>query len=136
MAQISYLKRRSAVYYARMPVPLDLQEITGTAEKAKSLATRDPKEAKRRITPIVAAWQDEFEDMRRKREVTPGDMAHAVWDHYTDELAHDDQERSLRPTLADIDAAKQEALAKANRGEITDVLDATIDVIAMQHHAA
>jgi len=140
MARISYLKRRGSTYYARMPVPLDLQDVLGTKELAKSLDTREPREAKRRLTAVIAGWQRQFEDQRRRREIEPADLAHAVWDHYTGELGQDDSARQALPVQADIDSASRELFASADRGEVRGegplgIMAATLDIDVLQSRA-
>jgi integrase len=95
MALQTHLKRRGATYYARVVVPVDLQEVMGKIELAKSLGTSDPKEAKRQLTPVIDGWQREFDSLRRKRGMTEADFAEATWQHYTSELEIDGWERAL-----------------------------------------
>ena len=106
MSAVTNLKRRGAVYYARQVVPADLQQAFGRRERQKSLDTRDLRVAKVELPLVLSAWQREFEQLRRRREVTEEDFAAATWDHYSDELARDQQERSWP-----IDAGTREYLA-------------------------
>ncbi len=67
MGHISYLCKRGSVYYARMDVPEDLHLALKTQTKKRSLGTKDEAEAKRRLWPVIAEWQREFEDVRSRR---------------------------------------------------------------------
>ena len=138
MARISFLLKRDATYYANMKVPLDLVEIVGKSSLRRSLGTKSEEEAKRLMWPVVEEWRRWFDDLRSRRDITDADKADATWNHYSGTLDRDDATRRLMPTQADIDTAKAELLAKADRGEIKGddplaVLDATLDVRALQH---
>lgn len=141
MGLSSHTRRRGGVYYARLAIPLELQPILGTTDREKSLRTKDPKEAKRRLTGVLAAWHVEFEDARRQREITDDDNADAVWKHYTGTLDRDAQNRLLMPTVADIDAATEQAVEHVQREGI-DVrdplaaLDVALDVMVLKRRRA
>ncbi|MTD98780.1 tyrosine-type recombinase/integrase [Paracoccus sp. YIM 132242] len=130
MARVSYLYRRGAIYYARIDVPKDLVSVTGTTTWKESLRTKDETEAKRLLPAVVLRWQREFDDLRARRALMPGDRENAVWDHYSDTLARDDQERAMLPGEAEIDAATEQAVQRvhAERIDIHDPL-AMMDVI-------
>lgn len=133
---LNYLKRRGSTYYARMAVPTDLREVLGTTELAKSLGTRDQKEAKRLLRPVVDAWERHFDELRARKEFTAAEAQAAVWDHYTGELEADDASCRALPSAAEIDAATGALMAKADRGELPGddplaLLDATLDVQVM-----
>lgn len=137
MVQISYLTKRGAVYYARMDVPEDLVPILKTQTRKQSLKTKDEAEAKRRLWPVIVGWQREFDDLRSRRALVGADREHAVWDHYTAVLERYEGQRANMPGDAEIEAARQEVLAKLSRGEIdsTDplkVLDAALDYMVLQ----
>lgn len=137
MARISHLTRRGSAYSARIRVPLDLIEIIGKKELVKALGTNDEAEAKRRLYPVIADWQREFDDMRARRALVPADRDHAVWDYYTATLDRDDKERESLPTDAEIDADRAELFAKVERGEVRgidplSIFDATLDVQVKQ----
>lgn len=137
MSRLSYLLRRGASYYARVRVPLDLVDSVGKKELVKALGTKDEGEAKRRMWPVVEAWNRHFDDVRARRMLTPDDKADATWQHYTATLERDERARQTMPTAAEIDAAKEAAVARVQRDQIDvkdplAVLDATLDVLAMQ----
>lgn len=140
MARLTYLERRkeSGVYYARIDVPLDLVAHFGHEVRKKSLRTKDEREAKARLWPVVDGWRSEFENVRLRRAMTEDDKTHATWQHYEATLERDEQRRQLLPTQADIDAATQAMFARAGRGEISSsdplaLLDATLEVQALKH---
>ena len=58
MAQISYLKKRGAIYYAQIPVPKDVQHIIPGKTKERSLKTKDLKVAKGLLPDFLSEWQD------------------------------------------------------------------------------
>ncbi|KAB2883990.1 MAG: tyrosine-type recombinase/integrase [Albidovulum sp.] len=137
MRRISYLCKRGSVYYARMDVPEDLVPILKRKTKKLSLKTKDEKEAKRRLLPVIAEWQREFEDLRARSTLVSADREHAVWDLYTAVLERDETERATRPGQADIDAATAELLSRADRGEIKGfdplaILDVTLELQVAQ----
>ncbi len=138
MARISHLVRRGSAYSARTRVPLDLVEVIGKRELVKALGTNDEAEAKRRLYPILADWQREFDDLRSRKALVPADRDHAVWDHYTATLARDEAARAATASETEIEAEKATLIAKAQRGEIKDanpltILDATLGLEVMQH---
>lgn len=55
IAQISYLERRGAVYYARVDIPTDLVSHYGTTCRKKSLKAKDLSEAKRAVRAVIGA---------------------------------------------------------------------------------
>ncbi|NYS26503.1 site-specific integrase [Rhodobacteraceae bacterium 2376] len=137
MARISHLVRRGSAYSARIRVPLDLVEIVGKRELVKALGTTEEAEAKRRLYPVIANWQREFDDLRARRALVPADRDHAVWDHYTATLDRDDEARAKLPGDIEIEAERAAVFAKAERGEIasTDpfvIFDATLDLKVKQ----
>jgi integrase len=141
MARLTYLERRGATYYARIDIPVDLVDLYRTTTRKKSLRTKDEATAKTRLWPVIEAWRAEFEDMRARRVVTPDDKADATWQHYTATLERDDQERQHMPTAADIEAAKEAAIERAQRQNINvrdpaEVLHATLDLMALKGRRA
>ncbi|MEQ1950817.1 hypothetical protein ABMA59_05295 [Mesorhizobium sp. CN2-181] len=56
--------------------------------------------------------------MRTRRLLTLDDKADATWQHYTASLERDERTRQAMPTAADIDAAKQAAIARVQRENI------------------
>jgi hypothetical protein len=96
MALASNIARRpgSAVYYARLGVPPDLQAIMKKKELWKSLGTREPREARDKVLPVLMQWRGEFAELRKRREPTPDDLQSAVWSHYEGALERDRQTRA------------------------------------------
>lgn len=137
MAQVSHLIRRGSAWSARIRVPLDLVEIIRKNELVKALGTSDLSEAKRRLYPILADWQREFDDLRSRRALISSDRDNAVWDHYTGSLERDDVERASLPGQADIEKVTAEIYGKIERNEIAgsdplSILDATLDLKVAQ----
>lgn len=120
MAQISYLERRGAVYYARLDIPTDLVSHYGTTCRKKSLKTKDLSEAKRAVRAVIEAWDAEFADVRSRRNLTSDDTADAVWQHYEAVLERDERNRQAIPTAAEIYAATDKALADARASGAAD----------------
>lgn len=99
MAQISYLKKRGSTYYAQQAVPLDLQEILGAKTREKSLRTKDPREAKRLLRPVLDSWEKEFDEIRRQTAITqeqrqPLTAAQLAMRLYRSEMLFDDELRA------------------------------------------
>lgn len=137
MARVSYLWKRGATYYARMDVPLDLVPVLKKPTLKLSLQTKDEAEAKRRLYPVIAGWQRDFDDLRARRALVPADRDHAVWDHYTDALDRHDKERASLPGDSEIQAERAALVARVDRGEITStdplaLLDASLDLQVKQ----
>lgn len=137
MARISYLLRRGASYYARAKVPNDLVDVIGKRELVKALGTKDENVAKRLLWPVVEAWNREFDDIRSRRMLTPDDKADATWQHYTATLERDGHTRRNMPTVADIDAATEEAIDRVQRERIdirdpAAMLDVTVELATLK----
>ena len=115
MTRDTNLTRRGAVYQARIYVPKDLHAALGKTEIRPSLRTTDYAEAKRRKAAVVDQWTAIFDDMRRRRDLTADDIRTAVWGHYSAGLEANDKERLTRPTVAEIDAAEDKAIAESIR---------------------
>ncbi|KTS30470.1 hypothetical protein NS228_12890 [Methylobacterium indicum] len=110
----------SASYYARLAVPKDLQPILKKRELWKSLDTKDPREARARVAPVLAKWHAEFADLRRRHEATPDDLQAATWEHYQQELASYQAERLSLPSEAEIEGAVEHARKKVQDAEADD----------------
>jgi len=103
MALRSHIVKRaegSNLYYARITIPKDVQSHYTTKKGGpvrqlwRSLETADPLQARNKAAPIVAAWLEEFEAWRRKRQPTEADLQAIVWEHYQSELEIDRRVRS------------------------------------------
>jgi len=129
MARPQKLTRRDGTYYLRIHVPADLvTAMNGKKEFWRSLRTKDYNDAKRRELPERDQWSMIFDDMRRHRDLTPNDIAVAVWDHYKVGLEAGDKERSTRPTPAQINAANDTAILDAVRsGSVNSSFTAMIN---------
>jgi integrase len=114
-------RARSASYYARLGVPKDLQQAVGRKELWESLRTKDAREARARVAPVLARWHDEFAALRRRLAATyptAGDIEGATWGHYQGELEHHHHERRARPTAQDIEAQTMRIAEDAVAGRI------------------
>jgi integrase len=107
----------SASYYARLSVPKDLQAIVGKKEVWKSLGTKDARQARALVAPVLAKWHAEFEELRRRRQATPDDVRAATWEHYKAEVEFHQQQRLSLPTKAEIDGAVDQARAAVASGQ-------------------
>lgn len=151
MALRTNVQRRpgSAMYYARVSIPVDLQSYYPTkhpgrfkTEIWKSLGTRDPKEAKAKAKPVLAAWDAEFDALRRRRDPSEGDIAKAVWQHYETALAEDQLIRSRFATRSEVDSSTAKLVKDIQTGSIpwSDdplvQLNASLDLQVMSDAAA
>ena len=144
MALASNIARRpgSTVYYARLGVPPDLQAIMKKKELWKSLGTREPREAREKVLPVLMQWRGEFAELRKRREPTPDDLQSAVWTHYESELEHDRRERAALPTEAEVQDATRQLTTDIGTGQVAwsddpvTQLSATIEVILMKDGAS
>lgn len=137
MGHITYLYKRGSTYYARMDVPEDLVSTVKTQTKKLSLKTKDETEAKRRLWPVIAEWQRQFDDLRTRRALTPADREHAVWDHFTGTLERHEAERSALPGEAEREAAEADLHGRLARGEVNaadplSLLDAALDLMVLK----
>lgn len=89
------MRVRGTVFYARLKVPLELQQLMGTGELSRSLETKDRRTANVRKLSVLAEWHQRFADLRRRRDMTEADFASATWDHYAAELRSDELERTM-----------------------------------------
>lgn len=115
---MSYIFRRGASYSARLKVPVDLIEILGKRELVKALGTKDREEAKRLSWPVIEQWRREFDDLRARREVTDGDKASAVWQHYETTIEQSEQKRRSLPSADEIRTEHDKLLRRIELGEI------------------
>ncbi|MBY3070758.1 integrase [Rhizobium laguerreae] len=119
MARLTYLERRNGTYYARVDIPTDLVAHIGSEVRKKSLRTKDENEAKKRLWPVIEAWQTEFDDVRSRRDMTADDKALAVWQHYETTLEGYDRKQRAMPTPDQTDAELQRLYRRIDMGEIT-----------------
>lgn len=144
MALASNIARRpgSSVYYARLGVPPDLQGIMKKKELWKSLRTREPREAREKVLPILMHWRAEFAELRSRREPTPDDLQKAVWTHYESELEHDRRARATLPTAADVQEATRQLATDIDTGAVPwsedplMQLSATMELMVMKNAAS
>lgn len=138
LARTSHLKRRGATYYARMRVPLDLVDYYGRSELVKALGTTDQGEAKRLLLGVLDGWHREFEEARRRRDLSPQDLERAVWERYTTGVEADESFRATVPTADDL-SGMREQLAHSLAAEGVDTrdhlafLDATVEYQVAQN---
>lgn len=144
MALASNIARRpgSSVYYARLGVPPDLQATMKKKELWKSLRTREPREAREKVLPILIQWRAEFAELRKRREPTPDDLQSAVWTHYEAELEHDRRARAALLTDAMVQEATRQLQADIGAGLVpwSDDpivrLSATMELMVMRNAAS
>jgi integrase len=144
MALASNIARRpgSAVYYARLGVPPDLQGIMKKKELWKSLGTREPREAREKVLPVLMQWRGEFAELRKRREPTPDDLQNAVWSHYEGALERDRQTRAGFPTDAMVQGAQSELQADIEAGRVAwsddpfVQLSATVELMVLKNAAS
>ena len=100
-------RQGSRNYYVRVAVPRDLQQRMGTPGKPKkelwkSLQTSDAREAKRLARPIMDQWEREFEERRQVRQLSEGELQHAIWRRYLELISGDERFRQSLPTDDDL----------------------------------
>ncbi len=123
MCLASNIARRngSAVYYARLGVPKDLQAVVGAKEKWESLRTKDAREAKVRVLDVLKRWNGEFDALRRSltsKEPTPEDIQAATWEHYQSELEHHQRERQGRLNEQEIEVETRRIIKDVEEGRL------------------
>ncbi len=131
----------STVFYARLGIPPDLQPVMQKRELWKSLRTRDPREARERVLPVLMRWRAEFADLRKRRMPTAGDLQKAVWSHYEGELELDRASRLRLPSASDVANAEGQLAADVQAGRVPwseapmVQLAATVDLIGLKGQA-
>ncbi|MHA6685092.1 DUF6538 domain-containing protein [Mesorhizobium sp. A556] len=88
----SHIRKRGSVYWAQLAVPSDLQSIIGRKTEDRSLRTKDPHEAKRRLPDVLKEWHQKFDDARRgvaiikeqRQPMTNSQMAARLYKTQTD----------------------------------------------------
>lgn len=141
MARLTYLERRNGTYYARIDIPGDLVQHFKTTTRKASLRTKDEKEARRLLMPLIQNWLAEFEDVRSRRGLTEDDKAAAVWQHYSETLDRYDSSQVHRATRSEIEASRAALVARFEKGDVdlTDpiaALDASLDHLVLRDGAA
>lgn len=110
----------SASYYARLGVPKDLREVMGKRELWQSLGTKNAREAKARVSAVLAGWHEHFAELRSRREARPvgeGVVQAATWEHYQNEFVEHRIERQKHATEQDIEAARNTLISSVQSGE-------------------
>lgn len=109
MSLPSYIVRRqgSRNFYVRMPVPKDLQQRLGKLgkprrERWQSLNTSDPNKARQTGQPIIERWEQEFEELRRPKQLTEAELQDAIWKRYLELVTSDEKFRLSLPTEDDL----------------------------------
>ncbi|MGI9477992.1 MAG: DUF6538 domain-containing protein, partial [Hyphomicrobiaceae bacterium] len=72
VAKHPWLMQRGETYYARAAVPKDIVEVFGRTEVKRSLRTKDPKEARRRIIDEAAKISAKFEACKEVQQRIDG----------------------------------------------------------------
>jgi site-specific recombinase XerD len=151
MAISTNIARRpgSSVYYARLGIPPDLQchypaKRPGKTklELWKSLGTRDARDAREKVLPVLMHWRAEFAELRKRREPTPDDLQNAVWTHYESEMEHDRRARAALPTAAMVQEATDQLTDDTQAGRVAwsddpiVQLNATVDLMILKDAAS
>ncbi|MFN2308030.1 MAG: DUF6538 domain-containing protein, partial [Paracoccaceae bacterium] len=113
-------------------MPADLVSAFKRKEFTKSLETTDYAEAKKLGRIVVAGWEQDFADARDQRHLSEDEMRFAVMEHYQAQLSRDDFTRQNLPRVDEIEAARQNLIARAKRHELEveqplAMLDASLD---------
>jgi integrase len=113
-------RQRTANLQLRIYIPKDLQlAYGGKKEILKSLGTSDPKAAKRLHAEHMAAFEREFAEMRRRRDLTPDDVHRTAHDHYQARVADDERFRTTFPDREDLDAVYKHLEAEFGEESVT-----------------
>ncbi|GLQ82025.1 integrase [Mesorhizobium huakuii] len=114
MAQTSHIKRRGSTYYAQVAVPLDLQPIMNRKTMDRSLRTKDPREAKRLVRPVLDEWDRMFDEAHRQAALAieqrqPLSVAQIAMRDYKSQIAFDAELRDADHRWAQIGVDHDEA---------------------------
>lgn len=105
------LIRRGGRYSLRRRVPQDLVEHYGKAEIVRALGTSDPKEARRLLPKAWAAYDEQF-DLVRRQQATP--------EAPTPQVLHLDPEEIA---IASLDRIRKQRDEFYERGELADYVE-------------
>lgn len=114
MAQTSHIKKRGSTYYAQVAVPLDLQPVMNRKTMDRSLRTKDPREAKRLVRPVLDEWDRLFDEALRqvaiaKEQRQPLSIAQIAMRDYKSQIAFDAEIRDADHRYAQIGVDYDEA---------------------------
>ena len=109
-----HIQRRgkSGIWYARLRVPTDLAKAFGREEFSKSLKTADERTARKLARQVIADWERQFEDARRKPDLSTVDVETLARHYYLKRQQDDLQERDRKPTAAQWEAMTHEAVTR------------------------
>jgi hypothetical protein len=148
ISDVSGLQLRGKTYFARKRVTDDLRVILGKRELTKTLERSDKREAKRRLWPILSAWETLFAELqvgtalpqpesRDGHAVTPEAVEHASWRHYSAALDRDQAVRRQRPSKEEVQDARKTMEAETRKLDTTDpiaFLDVAVDCMVKRDH--
>lgn len=112
---------RNRTAYVRCRVPPDVQEAFGRSIVRESLNTQDERTAVRLGLARLAALAEEWEDIRRRRSITPEDHRRIAAGFYVEQLEADRKRRAGYATALEIEAAG------AKIADAQAVIDGTTD---------
>ena len=109
-----YIQKRgkNGIWYARLRVPTDLVKAFGKEEFSKSLRTSDERVARKQARTVIAEWEHQFEQARRKPELSTADAETLARYYYHQQEQADLAERDKRPLAAQKDAWWEEAVGR------------------------
>lgn len=136
-----HIQRRgkSGIWYARLRVPTDLSKAFGKDEFSKSLKTTDERMARKLARQVIADWERQFEEARRKPDLSTVDVETLARHYYLKRQQDDLQERDRKPTAAKWEAMTHEAVTRmiaksdqnpAKLSDPTELLNLALDEIA------
>jgi integrase len=126
-------RHKGAIYYARTSIPEDIRHHFPSTKPGKyraeiwlSLRTADPAEARSKGKTVLARWDTQFAELRRRSNPTEADFRAASWNHYEAELDRESKSRVRLPSAQDIDRATarlRAAVEAAGEVRLDDVGD-------------
>lgn len=121
---------RDRTAYVRIEVPADVQEAFGRKLVRESLKTSNERDAIRLGLARLAALAEEWEDIRKRRAITPEDHHRIASTFYLDKLEADRKRRANYATALEIEAAAEAMGDTSGITEATRLNDDQLDYLA------
>lgn len=127
-----HMQRRgkTGIWYARLRIPADLAKAFGKAEFSKSLKTTDQRTARKLARQVIADWERQFDEARRKPDLSTADVETLARHYYLQREQEDLQARDRRPVASQQESLTDQAMTRmiAKSAQNPDILS---DPLAM-----
>jgi integrase len=129
----------SGVYWLRKGVPEDLRELVGKREEKRSLQTRDPAEAKRRHSELLAGLEARWANLRAGPTTISEREAHELAAPFFDEWLNEHRDNPSKQVTWNVELGDQVFAPRGHRpgetfdpGRYTEIRPNHFQVIEME----